>query len=453
MEQLKSWLRGRHQIAVAVYSTPAAEAVLANNGLTIVDFLRPMSLVNKLNVPMRVGELSYRVQEVNLRLYAGDSMFQPKSEVIDQSLGQLLSLQAQRHTNLQPMPNLIQQVQSDSPETINPWFYAYQSEFLRLLRFTEHETLDHPVAGIFCIPADKAQALQIAQKLLTPESQLPLQASQSMLPLQDPMFAKHFVLVQDVAAGMDEARAKSNLTALSNTYGAANCSILRLYGSSTGGAAVAAVPAAVFQACRHPNMPGGGAGEPEHYPKEPPGGIGHSITADDMAAAGQLLKDFCERTLLPKLEERIARLNLIISNARKGFKNKLTRFWKGAATETVQYQDVSYPYHSIEAQMRCVADLAYLLGQYDFAVQMYRLAAQDYLAAPNSRWYAGAEEMIGICSILLGDPNADPIKYFNRAFEHYSKVRGWQARMLATRVMLITAAYQAATGRYDVYAA
>eukprot|EP00878_Enallax_costatus_P032627 GHUV01035873.1.p1 GENE.GHUV01035873.1~~GHUV01035873.1.p1 ORF type:complete len:107 (+),score=3.59 GHUV01035873.1:367-687(+) len=57
-----------------------------------------------------------------------------------------------------------------------------------------------------------------------------------------------------------------------------------------------------------------------------------------MAAAGQLLKDFCERTLLPKLEERIARLNLIISNARKGFKNKLTRFWKGAATETVQYQ-------------------------------------------------------------------------------------------------------------------
>lgn len=49
MEQLKSWLRERHQIAVAVYSTPAAEAVLAKNGLTIVDFLRPMSLVNKLN--------------------------------------------------------------------------------------------------------------------------------------------------------------------------------------------------------------------------------------------------------------------------------------------------------------------------------------------------------------------------------------------------------------------
>lgn len=41
--------------------------------------------------------------------------------------------------------------------------------------------------------------------------------------------------------------------------------------------------------------------------------------------------------------------------------------------------------------MRCLADLAFMLGQCEFAVAMYRLAAQDYLAAPNSKWYAGAE--------------------------------------------------------------
>jgi hypothetical protein len=41
--------------------------------------------------------------------------------------------------------------------------------------------------------------------------------------------------------------------------------------------------------------------------------------------------------------------------------------------------------------MRCLADLAFMLGQYEFAVANYRLAAQDYLAAPNSKWYAGAE--------------------------------------------------------------
>jgi hypothetical protein len=64
-------------------------------------------------------------------------------------------------------------------------------------------------------------------------------------------------------------------------------------------------------------------------------------------------------------------------------------------------QETSYPYHSIEGQMRALADLAFLLGQYEFAVQSYRLAAQDYLAAPNSKWYAGAEVRLAVLSLAL----------------------------------------------------
>jgi len=52
-----------------------------------------------------------------------------------------------------------------------------------------------------------------------------------------------------------------------------------------------------------------------------------------LAAAAVMLREFCERSLLPRLEERIARLNFGISAARKGLKNRLTRLWKGAAGE------------------------------------------------------------------------------------------------------------------------
>lgn len=52
-----------------------------------------------------------------------------------------------------------------------------------------------------------------------------------------------------------------------------------------------------------------------------------------------------------------------------------------------------------------------------------------------------------MCAILTQDASVDPVKYFNRAFEHYSKLRGRQGRMLATRVMMTAAAYQAALGR------
>lgn len=60
-------------------------------------------------------------------------------------------------------------------------------------------------AGLFCMPADTSSPLQVADKLLQPEQQLPLMASESLLPLRDPVFARHFVLVQD-ATCMDDGR-------------------------------------------------------------------------------------------------------------------------------------------------------------------------------------------------------------------------------------------------------
>jgi len=125
---------------------------------------------------------------------------------------------------------------------------------------------------------------------------------------------------------------------------------------------------------------------------------------------------------------------------------------------------------------------------------------QDYLAAPHSKWYAGAEvravggprpplplpqlfnrssqpppvtttlspthppslihligstsfinvsqEMIGLCAILAPDAATDPVKYLGRAFDHYSRLPGRQARMLATRAMVACAMYQTAAGRW-----
>ncbi len=91
------------------------------------------------------------------------------------------------------------------------------------------------------------------------------------------------------------------------------------------------------------------------------------------------------RTLLPRLEERLGRLNASTTAARRGLRNRLTRLWRGAADDAVV--DKPYAWHSIESQLRQLADLAFLLHQYEFAASTYRLAAQDYLAQNNSRWY------------------------------------------------------------------
>lgn len=56
------------------------------------------------------------------------------------------------------------------------------------------------------MPASTTQPLHFANKLLA-EAPLPLQSSQAMLPVSDPLFAKHWVLVQDVGApDMEDSR-------------------------------------------------------------------------------------------------------------------------------------------------------------------------------------------------------------------------------------------------------
>ncbi len=67
---------------------------------------------------------------------------------------------------------------------------------------------------------------------------------------------------------------------------------------------------------------------------------------------------------------------------------------------------------------------------------------------------AAAQEMIGLCCIM--DPaneQADPLKYFSRAYESYAKCPGRVNRMLATRSMMLAAAYLTSVGRHQVGAA
>ena len=42
----------------------------------------------------------------------------------------------------------------------------------------------------------------------------------------------------------------------------------------------------------------------------------------------------------------------------------------------------------------------------------------------------------------------DPMKYFSRSYDNYNKLSGKLARMMATRTMLLAAAFQQSSGRY-----
>ncbi|KAG2449122.1 hypothetical protein HYH02_005870 [Chlamydomonas schloesseri] len=489
MVDIRPWLQEQYAPAVLVASTPAAEALIqSKNGLGLVDLLRPYASAFGLNVPVRVGESSVRVQDLRVRFFDVGTLYQPPPEVIEDHLQEVLKVSSQRNAKLDPSPDLLQRFMLDSPpdmRELTPWFEAYRSEFMRLLRFGDHETLDHPVACVYAIPADVQNPSSHFDTLVAQLALPPLMQQDVMYTLRDKDFPRHYLLLLDSSTGMNEKRAMDNLVAIRQLYGEAHCSILRI-NSGNGDRAHSGAPVDFFARYQFTCLTSGGAGEPRLRPPPPPGGVGAYLTVQDLDSIGGFVREFMCRTLLPKLEDRIARLNASITAARRGLRNRLNRFWKGAAED--RQTDRPYPWHSVEGQMRQLGDLAFLMRQYAFAESTYRLAAQDYQAEGNSKWYAGVEEMIGLCSVLgePADPIAavllqnDPMKYFMRAYEHYTKppaallaaaappASGGGApgggapaplppaalaaskvgRMLATRVVMLGAAVQSAAGRY-----
>ncbi|GIL54165.1 hypothetical protein Vafri_9740 [Volvox africanus] len=488
---IRPWLYDLYAPSILVAATPAAEAVLqVKNGLSLVDLLRPYSNVYQLNVPVRVGEASVRIQDLRIRFYDAATLYQPPPEAIEDQLQEVLKAAAQRHARLEPVPDLLQRFMSGNPpdtRDLTPWFTAYRSEFLRLLRFGDHETLDYPVACVYAIPADVVNPASHFDTLVGQLVMPPLMQQDIMYTVRDKDFPRHYLLLLDVAAGMSEKRALENLAAIRRLYGEAHCSLLRV-NSGNGDRVHSGAPVDFFARYQHTCLSSGGAGEPLARPPIPSGGVGAYLTVQDLDAVGAFVREFVSRTLLPKLEERIARLNASITATRRGLRNRLNRFWKGTAED--RQTDRPYPWHSVEGQMRQLGDLAFLMRQYALAESTYRLAAQDYLAEGNSKWYAGVEEMIGLCTVLgePADPIAavllqnDPMKYFMRAHENYIKppaavlaaatvavtsVNGPGGptaavpsppssavaaskigRMLATRVILLGTAVQTAAGRH-----
>ena len=179
---------------------------------------------------------------------------------------------------------------------------------------------------------------------------------------------------------MVNCRAQEALATISKAFGEAHCSLLRINTGNGDPNARGAQPD-FFRIHHRPGLPGGGAGERQavvvclaavllalasknrrsnkqdgcaaHLPsatrpcgviragevetqlQAPAQGLGAFLSVSDLEAVSALVRKLAVQTLLPKLEERIGRLNAGITTARRGLRNRITRLWKGAADDTV----------------------------------------------------------------------------------------------------------------------
>lgn len=286
--------------------------------------------------------------------------------------------------------------QLTSPLNI-PWLVRYRLAADDCTDHLEHEQFACPAVILaVCTTAETSPVIETLRSL---HHLLPVHFRNGQF---DPQSARHEVLVLHDALhghkGLDEEALRNHLV---SAFGPAS-QVVRMN-------SLAPETAAVLADEEESDLWGGG------------GKLGSCLTVSDRARMRKFLTQMVATAVLPSMERRIADLNAIVSDRKKGVKNVLKSFWGGRKKEeeegapaAVTKGDVQYRFDSIETQVRLLADSLFLMKDYEAAYSMYRLIKDDFKQDKSWIHYASVHEMMAL-SLYMFDP-------FGRSKEVFASV-------------------------------
>ena len=142
------------------------------------------------------------------------------------------------------------------------------------------------------------------------------------------------------------------------------------------------------------------------------------------------MKDFAATFVVPSMERRVRTLWANIAAQRKGLKNQW-KSWFGGQRPAAEREGVTliegrppvYTHVALESQIRQFSDLAFMLHDFELALQNYRLVCADYKKDKANKCAAGAMEMIGTCLVLHGASQREAEQCLLEAIDLYQRER------------------------------
>ncbi|KAL7316394.1 hypothetical protein PS15m_005491 [Mucor circinelloides] len=170
---------------------------------------------------------------------------------------------------------------------------------------------------------------------------------------------------------------------------------------------------------------------------------GRCMTSGDVSNVKAMVREFAIQSMIPFMERNIQHWNEQVASARRGLTGRLfgaSRRLFGTSTRNPTSQSVQtitvyganvpvgantltiYPYAAPEAQMRKLADYAFMLRDYKFAHTIYDTVRRDYATEKAYKYHAGTQEMMGICLLMTNQPltnKTDVDRHFELAVQQY----------------------------------
>lgn len=136
---------------------------------------------------------------------------------------------------------------------------------------------------------------------------------------------------------------------------------------------------------------------------------GTYLSEKDKLAVRRFISRMVIKAVIPTLERRIHHLNIEVTNNKKGVKNAFKSLWRKPResdnlSQSVHGRDqlnssniVPYRFDTIENHTRLLADTLFLIRDYDSALSIYRLVKDDYRHDQQLMLSASVHEMMALC--------------------------------------------------------
>ncbi|KAJ0412824.1 hypothetical protein ATCC90586_002454 [Pythium insidiosum] len=451
MDNAERWVRETFAPVVLTCSTPEVERLAFKNNLSLADLLSACSMLAGVDTPLRSVAHALHLRDLNFRFIDAPALALPSLADSTRLLNEVvlrhppaptpsqagvidLALPPVRSVDDVP-PFLRVVVGAAQPADPLPWYREFKRALFDSLRCEEFSMLSHPIAMLLVVSSTESNPRASFEQLSASQQLPPVFLSGQF----DAAIPKFYLVLHDNAEAdgttIDPDAILRNLQIPSTAGAVLRINSLPLDAPTTENAPLYSSHPYVGST-RFP----AGSSNASNYPfyTEHLGGF---LSADDMARMRAFVHGFGLRFLLPALETRIFQLNEIVSAMKKGVKNVFKSWLRKPKDLSARVQSpssaVTYRCDSIEAQTRLLADTALMVGDFELALQMYRLARDDYKSDKSMLHCATVNEMIALCLLLTKGSPMQMTNALEAATATYYKVTHPLATRLAVRGSVI----------------
>ena len=340
-----------------------------------------------------------------------------------------------------PMPDwAVDALDGENAPAQAQWFAAMRKQLVASLAFAEHCTIDHPVACLHVAASSQQGPVTVFNQLFT-SANMPASLKEGMA---DYNLIKAYVLLHDASAGADDGGAgERHLQEIRAAHGKAACQLLSL---NTRDLTKGQPLPDLWTSLRPPDFHAPADAAPPSA--EAAAGIGLLLSDADLNEVRKFVCGPLTRLVVGHLQQRVMQINATVKAARQGVKN-MVRSWLGtkkgpepsaqpapSASSTSTSGAPRYTANTIEAQLRQLADYAFLLRDYATALANYRAAGAEFKGDKAWRHYAGTLEMAALCLFFTegGGSRRDMEDSLEKATAHF--LRGSAARHASKATLL-----------------